>query len=132
MGLSTAPCSQLAIRQRDGEVNAAYVGLSSLRRWLRQSDQAQSRPSTKAAPTNQPTKSNRIGDNPGNLKFPRTTMAQFKELTDTAGTKIVVNLDAVRTIQQVTDTTTISFAGNHSIIVKDTPNDILMAKALNM
>jgi uncharacterized protein YlzI (FlbEa/FlbD family) len=59
-------------------------------------------------------------------------MAQFKELTDTAGTKLVVNLDAVRTIQQVTDTTTISFAGNHSIIVKDTPNDILMAKALNM
>jgi ABC-type phosphate/phosphonate transport system ATPase subunit len=59
-------------------------------------------------------------------RFPKVTMAQFRELTHADGSTIVVNLDEVRTMQQFTDTTTIFFDKDHAISVKETPDDILI------
>jgi hypothetical protein len=58
-------------------------------------------------------------------------MALFKELTDADGSKIIVNLDTVRVMQQITDTTTKIYFGNDDAIkVKETPAEILMLTAL--
>ena len=58
-------------------------------------------------------------------------MALFKELTDADGSKIIVNLDTVRVMQQITDRTTKIYFGNDAIKVKETLAEILMLDALN-
>lgn len=58
-------------------------------------------------------------------------MALFKELTDVAeGNKIVVNMDVVRYMQRVKDMTSIYFGNDDAVKVKETPNEILMLRAL--
>jgi hypothetical protein len=58
-------------------------------------------------------------------------MALFKELTDVAeGSKIVVNMDVVRYMQRIKDTTSIYFGNDDAVKVKETPNEILMLRAL--
>jgi hypothetical protein len=58
-------------------------------------------------------------------------MALFKELTDVAeGSKIVVNMDVVRYMQRVKDMTSIYFGNDDAVKVKETPNEILMLRAL--
>jgi hypothetical protein len=58
-------------------------------------------------------------------------MALFKELTDVAeGSKIVVNMDVVRYMQRIKDITSIYFGNDDAVKVKETPNEILMLRAL--
>jgi hypothetical protein len=58
-------------------------------------------------------------------------MALFKELTDVAeGSKIVVNMDVVRYMQRIRDMTSIYFGNDDAVKVKETPNEILMLRAL--
>jgi hypothetical protein len=58
-------------------------------------------------------------------------MALFKELTDVAeGSKIVVNMDVVRYMQRIKDMTSIYFGNDDAVKVKETPNEILMLRAL--
>jgi hypothetical protein len=58
-------------------------------------------------------------------------MALFKELTDVAeGSKIVVNMDGVRYMQRIKDMTSIYFGNDDAVKVKETPNEILMLRAL--
>jgi len=60
-----------------------------------------------------------------------TAMALFKELTDADGNKIIVNVDAARFMQRITDTTTKIYFGNDDAVnVKETPAEILMLTAL--
>ena len=78
-----------------------------------------------------------------NLNFPKmdigfghanpregTAMALFKELTDADGDRIIVNVDAVRFMQRITDTTRIYFGNDDAVKVKETPDEILMLRAL--
>jgi hypothetical protein len=44
--------------------------------------------------------------------------------------KIIVNVDAVRFMQRITDTTSIYFGNDDAIRVKETPDEILMLRAL--
>jgi len=58
-------------------------------------------------------------------------MALFKELTDADGNKIIVNMDAARFMQRITDATTKIYFGNDDAEkVKETPAEILMLTAL--
>ena len=58
-------------------------------------------------------------------------MARFTELTDADGNKIIVNVDAVRFMQRITDTITKIYFGNDDAVkVKETPAEILMLTAL--
>jgi hypothetical protein len=58
-------------------------------------------------------------------------MALFKELTDVAdGSKITVNMDVVRYIQRIGDVTKIYFGDDDAVKIKETPNEILMLRAL--
>ena len=58
-------------------------------------------------------------------------MALFKELTDAEGNNIIVNLDAARFMQRITDATTKIYFGNDDTVkVKETPAEILMLTAL--
>jgi uncharacterized protein YlzI (FlbEa/FlbD family) len=57
-------------------------------------------------------------------------MAHFKEVTLTHGEKTVVNMDEVRTMERFPDGTTIAFAADHSIKVKETPDEILLRNPL--
>jgi hypothetical protein len=58
-------------------------------------------------------------------------MALFKELTDVAeGSKIVVNMDVVRYMQRIKDMTSIYFGNDDAVKVEETPNEILMLRAL--
>jgi hypothetical protein len=58
-------------------------------------------------------------------------MALFKELTDVAeGSKIVVNMDVVRYMQRIKDMTSICFGSDDAVKVKETPNEILMLRAI--
>jgi hypothetical protein len=58
-------------------------------------------------------------------------MALFKELTDVAeGSKIVVNMDVVRYVQRIKDMTSIYSGNDDAAKVKETPNEILMLRAL--
>jgi hypothetical protein len=58
-------------------------------------------------------------------------MALFKELTEVAeGSKIVVNMDVVRYMQRIKDMTSIYFGNDDAVKVKETPNEILMLRAL--
>jgi hypothetical protein len=58
-------------------------------------------------------------------------MALFKEVTDVAeGSKIVVNMDVVRYMQRIKDMTSIYFGNDDAVKVKETPNEILMLRAL--
>jgi hypothetical protein len=60
-----------------------------------------------------------------------TLMALFKELTDAEGNNIIVNLDAARFMQRITDATTKIYFGNDDAVkVKETPAEILMLTAL--
>ena len=58
-------------------------------------------------------------------------MALFKELTDVAdGSKITVNMDVVCYIQRIGDVTKIYFGDDDAVKIKETPNEILMLRAL--
>jgi hypothetical protein len=58
-------------------------------------------------------------------------MALFKELTDADDIKVIVNMDTVRVMQRITDTTTKIYFGNDDAVkVKETPAEILMLRAL--
>lgn len=58
-------------------------------------------------------------------------MAQFKEVTLAGGKeKITINLDEVRSMQRIQDSTTIRFDKEHVIHVNETPDDILMRQTL--
>jgi urease accessory protein UreE len=58
-------------------------------------------------------------------------MAQFKTVTLTDGKEVTINMDEVRTmLRSDATTTTIFFDQHHVIHVKETPNDILIAKAI--
>jgi hypothetical protein len=62
-----------------------------------------------------------------------TAMALFKELTDADGNKIIVNVDAARFMQWITDATTKIYFGNDDAVkVKETPAEILMLTALKI
>jgi uncharacterized protein YlzI (FlbEa/FlbD family) len=53
-------------------------------------------------------------------------MAQFKELTHDDGKKVTVNVDAIQTMRLDGPSTIINFAKCDIVVVKETPNDILM------
>jgi hypothetical protein len=57
-------------------------------------------------------------------------MAQFKEATLASGDKIIVNMDEIRTMRRLPQTTKIEFAKDHHIDITDTPDDLMMRKAL--
>ena len=58
-------------------------------------------------------------------------MALFKELTDVEdGSKITVNMDVVCYMQRKRDMTTVYFGDSDAVRVKETPNEILMLRAL--
>ena len=58
-------------------------------------------------------------------------MALFKELTDVEdGNKITVNMDVVCYMQRIRDMTTVYFGNTDAVRVKETPNEILMLRAL--
>ena len=60
-----------------------------------------------------------------------TAIALFKELTDVAeGSKIVVDMDFVRYLQRIKDMTSIYFGNDDAVKLKETPNEILMLRAL--
>jgi hypothetical protein len=46
------------------------------------------------------------------------------------GDKIIVNVDAVRFMQRITDRTRIYFGNDDAVKVKETPDEILMLRAL--
>ena len=52
-------------------------------------------------------------------------MAQFKEVTQTRGEKITINLDNIRSMQRSKDSTSIYFSKDHVLHVKETPAEIL-------
>jgi hypothetical protein len=53
-------------------------------------------------------------------------MAQFKEVTLNSGEKVMININEIRFIQRVSpEETMISFAKDHGLNVKETPNEIL-------
>jgi hypothetical protein len=58
-------------------------------------------------------------------------MALFKELTDAEdGNKITVNMEAVFYIRRIREMTTVYFGDADVVRVKETPNEILMLRAL--
>jgi hypothetical protein len=62
-------------------------------------------------------------------------MADWKRLTDTSGNEVDVNLDNVAYIIRYGDYTSITFSAGHglgsiSVSVKETPDEIHMAKPL--
>jgi hypothetical protein len=58
-------------------------------------------------------------------------MTLFKELTEADGNKIIVNVDAARFMQRITDTATKIYFGNDDAVkVKETPAEILMLTSL--
>ena len=58
-------------------------------------------------------------------------MALFKELTDVEdGSKIAVNMDVVCYMKWIRDMTTVYFGDSDAVRVKETPNEILMLRAL--
>jgi hypothetical protein len=58
-------------------------------------------------------------------------MALFKEVTDVAdGSKITVNMDVVCYMRRIGDMTTIYFGNDDAIKVKETPDEILLQRAL--
>ena len=58
-------------------------------------------------------------------------MAQFKEVTQVGGQKIIVNVDNVCTMQRFNDSTTIHFAKDHVVHVEDTPAAIFSSNAVD-
>jgi hypothetical protein len=46
------------------------------------------------------------------------------------GSKITVNMDVVRYIQRIGDMTKIYFGDDDAVKIKETPNEILMLRAL--
>ena len=48
-------------------------------------------------------------------------MAQLKEATLTTGEKIIVNVDEIRLMHWIQDATTIRFAKDHGVQIKETP-----------
>ena len=57
-------------------------------------------------------------------------MAQFKEATLTTGEKIIVNVDEIRLMHWIQDATTIRFAKDHGVQIKETPEHLMMSKTL--
>ena len=58
-------------------------------------------------------------------------MALFKEVTSTRDdSKITINMDSICFIQRFADATTVYFGKDHVVHVKETPDEILMLKAL--
>ena len=53
-----------------------------------------------------------------------------KELTDADGNKITVNMDVVCYMKWIRDMTTVYFRDSDAVRVKETPNEILMLRAL--
>jgi hypothetical protein len=65
------------------------------------------------------------------MKLGDQPMAQFKEATLANGDKITVNMEEIRTMQRFPHhATTIQFANDHAIQIKETPNDLMMSEAL--
>jgi hypothetical protein len=58
-------------------------------------------------------------------------MAQFKEATLTTGEKIIVNVDEIRLMHWIQDATTIRFAKDHGVQIKETPEHLMMSKTLH-
>ena len=57
-------------------------------------------------------------------------MAQFKEATLTTGEKIIVNVDEIRLMHWIQDATTIRFAKDHGVQIRETPEQLMMSKTL--
>jgi hypothetical protein len=57
-------------------------------------------------------------------------MAQFKEATLTTGEKIIVNVDEIRLMHWIQDATTIRFAKDHGVQIKETPEHLMMSSTL--
>ena len=53
-------------------------------------------------------------------------MAQFKEATLTTGEKIIVNVDEIRLMHWIQDATTIRFAKDHGVQIKETPEQLMI------
>ena len=52
-------------------------------------------------------------------------MANFKEATLTNRDKVIINMDQIRAMHWIPDTTTISFDNNHAIQITETPGELL-------
>jgi hypothetical protein len=57
-------------------------------------------------------------------------MAQFKEATLTTGEKIIVNIDEIRLMHWIQDATTIRFAKDHGVQIKETPEHLMMSNTI--
>ena len=57
-------------------------------------------------------------------------MAQFKEATLTTGEKIIVNVDEIRMMHWIQDATTIRFAKDHGVQIRETPEHLMMSKTV--
>jgi hypothetical protein len=71
-----------------------------------------------------------VKEGTGRMKLGDPPMAQFKEATLIGGDKIIVNMDQIRVMHWIPDTTTIRFDNHHGIQITETPNDLMMRKAL--
>ena len=57
-------------------------------------------------------------------------MAHFKEATLTNRDKIIINMDQIRAMHWIPDTTTIRFDKDHGIQITETPDHLMMSNTL--
>jgi hypothetical protein len=83
-----------------------------------------------SVPANAFTSRRGLSGKPGLVKPGGQPMAQFKEATLTTGGKIIVNVDEIRLMHWIQDATTIRFAKDHGVQIKETPEHLMMSKTL--
>src|ERR1700747_510871 len=71
-----------------------------------------------------------ISGKPGPMKRGGWSKAQFKEAPLTTGGKIIVNVDEIRLMHWIQDATTIRFAKDHGVQIRETPTHLMISKTL--